>query len=232
MRSRRSRGACREGSVWEFELDLARGESETARLFEFALDVLGGRLDVLLHVAGISGRKFGDAALHECSTEAWDSVMRINAFGVFLTNRNAVQCMLPAAARFSRTAGDRGECRVCPGPFAFPEALRNDCLCGEQGGRSSPDAGGGGAVCAGPHSVQFDRARFDRYTDGRPSGERRSRSALPGGEAAASRVDRERRWTWPKPLSICVSRPRDSLPGPSWSSTAAGAFRRETLIGR
>ncbi len=82
------------GSVWEFTLDLARGESETARLFEFAVDVLGGRLDVLLHVAGISGRKYGDAALHECSSDAWDRVMRINAFGVFLTNRNAVQCML------------------------------------------------------------------------------------------------------------------------------------------
>jgi NAD(P)-dependent dehydrogenase (short-subunit alcohol dehydrogenase family) len=82
------------GSVWHFTLDLAAGESETCRLFEFVLDVLGGRLDVLLHTAGISGRKFGDAALHECSTEAWESVMRINAFGAFLTNRNAVQCML------------------------------------------------------------------------------------------------------------------------------------------
>ena len=51
------------GSVWEFTLDLAAGESETARLFEFAVDVLGGRLDVLLHVAGISGRRFGDAGL-------------------------------------------------------------------------------------------------------------------------------------------------------------------------
>jgi NAD(P)-dependent dehydrogenase (short-subunit alcohol dehydrogenase family) len=85
------------GSVWPFELDLAGGESETSRLFEFAVDVLGGRLDVLLHVAGISGRKFGDAALHECSVEAWDSVMRVNAFGVFLTNRSAVRCMLKQA---------------------------------------------------------------------------------------------------------------------------------------
>ncbi len=82
------------GSAWEFTLDLAAGESETARLFEFAVDVLGGRLDVLLHVAGISGRKFGDAALHECSAEAWDSVMRVNASGAFLTNRSAVRCML------------------------------------------------------------------------------------------------------------------------------------------
>jgi NAD(P)-dependent dehydrogenase (short-subunit alcohol dehydrogenase family) len=82
------------GSAWEAVIDLAGGESETCRLFEFALDVLGGRLDVLLHVAGISGRKLGDRALHECSSDAWDVVMRVNAFGVFLTNRRAVQCML------------------------------------------------------------------------------------------------------------------------------------------
>ena len=61
----------RLGSVWEFALELAEGERSVARLFDHALDVLGGRLDVLFHVAGISGRKLGDAALHECSSEAW-----------------------------------------------------------------------------------------------------------------------------------------------------------------
>ncbi len=82
------------GPVWPFSLELADGANEIERLFEFALDVLGGRLDVLLHTAGISGRKFGDGALHECSNGAWENVIRINAFGAFLTNRRAVQCML------------------------------------------------------------------------------------------------------------------------------------------
>jgi NAD(P)-dependent dehydrogenase (short-subunit alcohol dehydrogenase family) len=82
------------GSVWEFPLELADGERSVARLFDLALDVLGGRLDVLFHVAGISGRKLGDAALHECSTEAWIRVMQVNAQGVFLTNREAVRQML------------------------------------------------------------------------------------------------------------------------------------------
>ena len=63
-------------------------------MFAFALDALGGRLDVLLHVAGISGRKFGDGPLHECSNEGWERVMRTNAQGVFLTNRAAVRVML------------------------------------------------------------------------------------------------------------------------------------------
>ena len=82
------------GSVWEFTLELAEGEDAVARMFAFALDALGGRLDVLLHVAGISGRKFGDGPLHECSNEGWERVMRTNAQGVFLTNRAAVRVML------------------------------------------------------------------------------------------------------------------------------------------
>ncbi len=82
------------GQAWEYTLELELGDSEVVRLFEYALNVLGGRLDVLFHVAGISGRKFGDGPLHECSNEGWERVMQINAFGVFLTNREAVQIML------------------------------------------------------------------------------------------------------------------------------------------
>jgi NAD(P)-dependent dehydrogenase (short-subunit alcohol dehydrogenase family) len=82
------------GSVSEFTLELAEGEEGVARMFAFALDALNGRLDVLLHVAGISGRKFGDGPLHECSSEGWERVMRTNAQGVFLTNRAAVWVML------------------------------------------------------------------------------------------------------------------------------------------
>jgi NAD(P)-dependent dehydrogenase (short-subunit alcohol dehydrogenase family) len=78
----------------EFILDLDEGEDGVARMFAFALDALGGRLDVLLHVAGISGRKFGDGPLHDCSTEGWERVMRTNVEGVFLTNRAAVRLML------------------------------------------------------------------------------------------------------------------------------------------
>src|SRR5205823_10729830 len=34
------------GPAWEFTLDLGRGDSEVLRLFEFALEALGGRLDI------------------------------------------------------------------------------------------------------------------------------------------------------------------------------------------
>lgn len=62
--------------------------------FRRALDRLGGRLDALFHVAGISGRRFGDGPLHECSPEGWDAVMTANARSTFLTNRAAVRRML------------------------------------------------------------------------------------------------------------------------------------------
>ena len=53
-----------------------------------------GRLDILYHVAGISGRRFGDGALHECSDDGWNTVMDTNARGTFLTNRAAVRLMM------------------------------------------------------------------------------------------------------------------------------------------
>jgi NAD(P)-dependent dehydrogenase (short-subunit alcohol dehydrogenase family) len=63
-------------------------------LFDEAVSRLGGRLDILVHVAGISGRRFGDGPLHECSDEAWERVLDTNARSVFLTNREAVRRML------------------------------------------------------------------------------------------------------------------------------------------
>jgi NAD(P)-dependent dehydrogenase (short-subunit alcohol dehydrogenase family) len=59
-----------------------------------ALDRLSGRIDILFHVAGISGRRYGDAPLHECSIEGWDAVLNANARSLFLTNRAAVRQML------------------------------------------------------------------------------------------------------------------------------------------
>jgi NAD(P)-dependent dehydrogenase (short-subunit alcohol dehydrogenase family) len=73
--------------------DAARAD-DVRRLFEETLEFLGGRLDVLFHVAGISGRRFGDGALHECESAGWDRVLENNARTVFLTNREAVRRML------------------------------------------------------------------------------------------------------------------------------------------
>jgi NAD(P)-dependent dehydrogenase (short-subunit alcohol dehydrogenase family) len=92
------------GPVWDFALDV-RNAGEVAALFEFALGRLGGRLDVLFHVAGMSGRSLGDGTLHECTAEAWKAVMDVNAFGAFVTNREAVRIM---RGQELDTAGLRG----------------------------------------------------------------------------------------------------------------------------
>ena len=82
------------GPISAFPLELGVGQDAVARIFGSALESLGGRLDILLHVAGISGRRFGDGPLHECTDQGWEHVMRTNAQGVFLTNRAAVRVML------------------------------------------------------------------------------------------------------------------------------------------
>ena len=49
-----------------------------------------GKIDALFNVAGISARSLGDGPLHECKTEAWDTVMNVNAKGTFLMCREVL----------------------------------------------------------------------------------------------------------------------------------------------
>jgi NAD(P)-dependent dehydrogenase (short-subunit alcohol dehydrogenase family) len=66
---------------------------EVERLFAETVAVLGG-LDVLFHVAGISGRRHGDGSLHECSDTGWQATLDANLTSTFLTNRAAVRYFL------------------------------------------------------------------------------------------------------------------------------------------
>jgi NAD(P)-dependent dehydrogenase (short-subunit alcohol dehydrogenase family) len=50
-----------------------------------------GKIDALFNVVGISARSLGDGPLHECSTEAWDTVMDVNAKGTFLMCREVLR---------------------------------------------------------------------------------------------------------------------------------------------
>ena len=52
------------------------------------------RIDALFNVAGISGRKFGDGPLHECTEAGWDITLDTNAKTTFLMCREVVQQML------------------------------------------------------------------------------------------------------------------------------------------
>jgi NAD(P)-dependent dehydrogenase (short-subunit alcohol dehydrogenase family) len=80
------------GPVAFFACDASLPE-QVERLFADSLAHLGG-IDVLYHVAGSSGRRYGDGSLHECSDDGWHATLEANLTSTFLTNRAAVRCFL------------------------------------------------------------------------------------------------------------------------------------------
>ncbi len=52
------------------------------------------RFDALYHVAGGSGRKFGDGPLHELTDDGWTKTLDLNLTSVMLSNRAAVRQFL------------------------------------------------------------------------------------------------------------------------------------------
>jgi NAD(P)-dependent dehydrogenase (short-subunit alcohol dehydrogenase family) len=64
-----------------------------------------GRIDAVFNVAGISGRRFGDGPLHECTDAGWDAVLDANVKTMFHVCRAALRVML---AQAPDAAGLRG----------------------------------------------------------------------------------------------------------------------------
>ena len=54
------------------------------------------RVDAVFNVAGVSGRQFGDAPVHECTVEGWDKTLEANTRPTFLMCRAAVRHWLEA----------------------------------------------------------------------------------------------------------------------------------------
>ena len=52
------------------------------------------RIDSLFNVVGISGRRFGDGPIHECTAEGWDKTMDTNVKTTFLMCREVINVML------------------------------------------------------------------------------------------------------------------------------------------
>src|SRR5262245_55919891 len=80
------------GPVHFFACD-ASDAMQVGLLFEHTLEIIGG-LDAIYHVAGISGRRYGDGPLHECTDDGWQATLDANLKSTFLTNRAAVQHFL------------------------------------------------------------------------------------------------------------------------------------------
>ncbi len=72
--------------------DLA--ESDTAERAVAACVERYGRIDALFNVAGISGRRYGDGPLHECSDEGFDVTIRANLRTLFTLSRATLRQML------------------------------------------------------------------------------------------------------------------------------------------
>jgi NAD(P)-dependent dehydrogenase (short-subunit alcohol dehydrogenase family) len=53
-----------------------------------------GSFDGLYHVAGGSGRKYGDGPLHEMTVEGWDQTLQLNLTSLMLSSRAAVKKFL------------------------------------------------------------------------------------------------------------------------------------------
>ena len=68
-------------------------EATAKEAIEISLTKLGG-FDGLYHVAGGSGRKFGDGPLHELSLEGWNKTFELNLTSLMLSNQAAVQAFL------------------------------------------------------------------------------------------------------------------------------------------
>lgn len=75
--------------------DLA-DEASVEVAFTKCIEVFGG-FDAVFHAVGISGRRFGDGALHECTLAGWETTHANNATTAFLVSRSALLYFLSRA---------------------------------------------------------------------------------------------------------------------------------------
>lgn len=71
----------------------ARQGNTAVVAIEECLRIYGG-FDGLYHVAGGSGRSFGDGPLHEMSIDGWNKTIELNLTSVMLSNQAAVKSFL------------------------------------------------------------------------------------------------------------------------------------------
>ncbi|MDA0751863.1 MAG: SDR family NAD(P)-dependent oxidoreductase [Verrucomicrobia bacterium] len=71
----------------------ASSSKETHEVFRKLKEAFGD-LHGVYHVAGGSGRRFGDGPLHEITDEGWDLTMKLNLDSVFYSNRAAIRIFL------------------------------------------------------------------------------------------------------------------------------------------
>jgi NAD(P)-dependent dehydrogenase (short-subunit alcohol dehydrogenase family) len=75
---------------------IAADVTDTAQVDRAVLQCVqsAGRIDALFNVVGISGRRFGDGPVHECSDEGWDVTIGTNLGSMMRMSRAVLRRML------------------------------------------------------------------------------------------------------------------------------------------
>lgn len=68
----------------------ATAESAAIQAIDACVKKFGG-FDGLYHVAGGSGRKYGDGPLHELTLDGWEKTLQLNLTSLMLSNRAAIK---------------------------------------------------------------------------------------------------------------------------------------------
>jgi NAD(P)-dependent dehydrogenase (short-subunit alcohol dehydrogenase family) len=82
-----------DGASARYERADLQLEGDADRVVKRAIETFG-RIDGLIHVAGGSGRPFGDGPLHELTLDGWDATFRLNLTTQFLLARAVVRALL------------------------------------------------------------------------------------------------------------------------------------------
>lgn len=78
------------GDAGEVLVGDAVEESTSVKAIDLCINTFGG-FDGLYHVAGGSGRRFGDGPLHELSLEGWTQTFELNLTSLMLSNQAAIR---------------------------------------------------------------------------------------------------------------------------------------------
>jgi NAD(P)-dependent dehydrogenase (short-subunit alcohol dehydrogenase family) len=105
--------------------------------------------DALFHVAGGSGRSFGDGPLHEITDTGWDETLRLNLTSVFHSNRAAAQAFLEAGTPGS-VLNVGSVTPFSPSPRFFSTHAYAAAKAAIQGLTTSA------AACYAPHGIRFN----------------------------------------------------------------------------
>jgi NAD(P)-dependent dehydrogenase (short-subunit alcohol dehydrogenase family) len=108
-----------------------------------------GGFDALFHVAGGSGRGFGDGPLHEITDPGWDETLRLNLTAVFQSNRAAAQAFLEAGSSGS-VLNVGSILSVSPSPHFFSTHAYAAAKAAIQGLTTSA------AAYYAPHGIRFN----------------------------------------------------------------------------